>query len=940
LTKTITRGREFQDALSALHAGKTEDAERLFRAVLRAEPKHLGALNLMGVVLMQRQRFAEAEAYFRDALRQNAHSDATLYNHGLVLKALSRPAEALEQFSKALKINSSVAETWNNRGTVLNDLKRHAEAVADFDKAIALNPRYGEALYNKAKSLATLNRGDEAFAAFEQALAINPGLAEAWIGRGKLLLERKDHKQALEALDRGLALKPDIAEAWLARGNLFLELKRWPDALSAYERTLSLMPNSASAWFGSGKVFFELKRYDDAFAAYERALQLDPQFAEAWFGRASVLFERKQFDDALAGFEKALVLKPDLAAAWLSKGNVLLALNRHDEAFTAFDEADFISPDLAETWLCRGNLFLALRQFSEALDAYDTARKLRPELAEPWSGRGAALNALTRREDALVAFDRALEIKPDLTEALLGRGNTLHALERYQEALITLDRALALEPDCVQGCYLRALVLSELQLYGQASIDYQKALTLQPELELVEGYRLFTKLNVCEWTDLQVDTVQLLTHLRSGRKVIPPFALLPLQSTAADQSQCAKRFVQDFPSFPSIWVSEVYSHDRIRIAYLSADFREHPVAYLTTGLFETHDKTRFETSGISLLPIPDRPMGRRLENAFENFFEVKERTDEEVAKLIREREIDILVDLMGHTKHARLGILSYRSAPIQVHYLGYSGPLSANFIDYVIADSTVIPEEHRSSYIEKIVWLPDSYMATDNRRAISPQTPTRRECGLPEDAFVFCSFNNPYKYTPEVFQIWMRILQAIPNSVLWLSTVHPNAMENLRRKAEQCGTDARRLIFAPKIPDNADHLARQRQGDLFLDSLPYNAHTTASDALWAGLPIVTCLGETFAGRVAASCLKAVGLPELITTSLEDYEALALKLAREPAFLAAIRAKLASNRESYPLFDTPRFTRHIEAAYTTMWERYQRRERPEAFAVSPIDRAAK
>jgi protein O-GlcNAc transferase len=888
------------------------------------------------VVLMQRQRFAEAEPYFRDALRQNARSDATLYNHGLVLKALNQPAEALEQFSKALRLNSSVAETWNNRGTVLNDLKRYTEAVADFDKAIALNPRYGEAYYNKGKSLAALKRSDEALAAFEQAVAINSGLGEAWLGRGKLLLERKDSKPALESFDRALALKPDFVEAWLARGNLFLELKRWPDALAAYERTLSLMPSAASAWFGSGKAFFELKRYNDALAAYERASQLDPELAEARFGRASVLFEREQFEDALADYEKALALKPDLAAAWLGKGNVFMALNRRDEAFTAFDEADFINPDLAETWLCRGNLFLALRQLSEALDAYDTACKLRPDLAEPWCGRGAALNALTRHEDALVFFDRALEIKPDLTEAWLGRGSALHGLERYQDAVIALDRALQLEPDSVQGCYLRALVLSELQLYGQASLDYQKALTLQPDLELVEGYRLFTKLNVCEWTDLQVDTVQLLTHLRSGKKVIPPFALLPLQSTVADQLQCAKRFVQDYPSFPSMSAGDVYSHDRIRIAYLSADFREHPVAYLTTGLFETHDKARFETTGISLLPTPDRPMGRRLENAFENFLQVKERTDEEIAKLIREREIDIVVDLMGHTKHSRLGILSHRPAPIQVHYLGYSGPLSANFIDYVIADSTVVPEEHRLSYAEKIVWLPDSYMATDNRRAISPQTPTRQECGLPEEAFVFCSFNNPYKYTPELFQIWMRILQAIPGSVLWLSTVHPNAMENLRRKAEQCGVDARRLIFAAKIADNADHLARQRQADLFLDSLPYNAHTTASDALWAGLPIVTCLGETFAGRVAASCLKAVGLPELITTSLEDYEALALKLAREPAFLAAIKVKLASNRDCYPLFDTPRFTRHIEAAYTTMWGRYQRGERPQAFAVSPTD----
>jgi len=940
LTKTITRGREFQDALSALQAGKTEDAERLFRAVLRAEPKHVGALNLMGVVLMQRQRFAEAEPYFRNALQQNSRSDATLYNHGLALKALNRPAEGLEQFSKALKVNPSIAETWNNRGTVLNDLKRYAEAIVDFDKAIALNPRYAEAAYNKGKSLTALKRSDEALAAFEQALAINSDLGEAWVGRGKLLLERKDYKQALEAFDRGLALKPDIVEAWLARGDLFLQLKRWPDALAAYERTLSLMPNSAPAWFGSGKVFFELKRYDDAFATYERALQLDPEFAEAWFGRASVLFEREQFEDALAGFEKALGLKPDLAAAWLGKGNVFLALKQISDAFTAYDEADFISPDLAETWLCRGNLFLTLNQYDEALRAYDRAHQLGPDLAEPWSGRGAALNKLTLHDEALAAFDRALEMKPDLAEAWLGRASVFYELRRYKETVVALDRALELKPNFAQAWLTRGLAWSDLLQFEFAFLDFHKAFTLDPTLAFVEGYRLFTKLNLCDWANMEWDIEQLLRRLRLGQNVTAPFALLPLPSTVADQLQCAESAAKESAVFPSVWSGEVYSHDRIRVAYLSADFRDHAVAYLTAGLFEMHDRARFEVTGISFLSAGDSPIARRVENAFENFVQVREKSDDEIATIIRQSEIDIIVDLMGHTKHSRFGIFARRPAPIQVLYLGYAGTLGVNHLDYLVADSTVIPEEHRSYYVEKVVWLPDSYLAADNRRAISPQTPTRQECGLPNSAFVFCSFNNPYKIAPNIFRLWMRLLQAVPNGVLWLSQAHPTTMANLRREAERCGVSPQRLIFAPKIAGNADHLARERQADLFLDTLPYNAHTTASDALWAGLPVVTCLGETFAGRVAASLLKAVGLPELITTSLEAYEALALRLARETEFLASIKTKLARNRDTHPLFDTARFTRHIEAAYTTMWERYQRGERPESFAVSPIDGAAK
>jgi protein O-GlcNAc transferase len=939
LTKTIASNREFQDGLSALQAGRPVDAERSFHAVLRNEPKHLGALNLMGVVLMRRQRYAEAEHYFRRALEQYSRSDATLYNYGLVLKALNRPDEALEQFSKALKLNSSIAETWNNRGTVLNDLKRYAEAIADFDKAVTINPRYAEALYNKGKSLAVLKRNDEALADFDRSLIINPDLGEAWLGRGKLLLERKGYKQALEAFDRALALKTDLVEAWLARGDVFLGLKRWSDALVAYERALSLMPNSASAWFGSGKAFFEIRRYDDALAAYERALQLDPQFAEAWFGHATVSFEKEQFEDALNKFEKSLTFKPDLAAAWLGKGNVFLAQKRYDEAFTAFDEADFINPDLAETWLCRGNLFLVIKQFDEALEAYDTAHKLNPDLAEPWSGRGAVLSALGQYEEALAAFDRALELKPDLAEAWLGRANILYELRRYRETVAALDRALELKPNFAQAWLARGLALSDLMQFEQAFLDYHKALTLNPDLNHAEGYRLFMKLNLCDWAELQTETAQLLSHLRAGKKAAVPFALLPAPSTPADQLECAEQWVKDLPVFPAVWSGKVYVHDRIRVAYLSADFRDHAVGHLTAGLFESHDRSRFEVTGISFLSAEDTPIGQRLANGFERFAYIKDKTDGEIADLIRDLEIGIAVDLMGHTKHSRAGVFSRRPAPIQAHYMGYAGSLGSNYIDYLFADKTVVPDEHVRFYKEQIIWLPDSYLVADNRRDISPQTPTRQECGLPNDAFVFCSFNNAYKITPEIFRIWMQLLQQTPNGVLWLSQAHPTAMINLRREAEKCGVSARRLIFAPKLTQNADHLARQRRADLFLDTLPYNAHTTTSDALWGGLPVVTCLGQTFAGRVAASCLKAIGLSELITTSLEDYEALALKLASEPAFLAAIKAKLASNRDSYPLFDTPRFTRHIEAAYTTMWERYQRGERPEAFAVSPIDSQA-
>ena len=414
-----------------------------------------------------------------------------------------------------------------------------------------------------------------------------------------------------------------------------------------------------------------------------------------------------------------------------------------------------------------------------------------------------------------------------------------------------------------------------------------------------------------------------------------PFLSLSIPASRADQLQFAKTFVSDQGSFSALWRDEIYSHDRIRIGYLSADFRHHPLAQLAVGLFEHHDKSRFEIMAISCGPDDGSDLRNRIRSAAENFIDVRGMPDSAVAEFIRRREIDILVDLSGFTQDNRFSVFARRVSPLQVNFLCYTGTMGADCMDYIIADPTVIPKDHFQFYSEKVVWLPDTYQANDRSRPIAGRRPTRSECNLPDAAFAFCCFNATYKITPEVFAVWMRLLAKREGSVLWLLETNPTAAQNLRREAEAHGITPKRLIFAPAMP-LADHMARIGLADLFVDTLPYNAHTTASDALWAGVPVLTCLGDTFAGRVAASLLKAVGLPELITASLEDYEALAIKLAREPSFLTAIKAKLAGNRDTYPLFDTARFARHIEAAYMTMWERQQKGAPPQGFAVDPIN----
>jgi protein O-GlcNAc transferase len=383
-----------------------------------------------------------------------------------------------------------------------------------------------------------------------------------------------------------------------------------------------------------------------------------------------------------------------------------------------------------------------------------------------------------------------------------------------------------------------------------------------------------------------------------------------------------------------VWRGDKYAHDRIRIGYLSADFRNHPVGRLAVGLLEAHDKSRFETIALSFGPDDGSDQRRRIKSAVEDFIDVRNRSDADLAAFIHRREIDILIDMMGFTLAGRFGVLALRAAPVQVNFLGYPATMGADWVDYIIADRTIIPAEHFQFYGERVVWLPHTYQANDNKSRVAERVPTGAECGLPESAFVFCCFNNTFKITPRIFDVWMRLLPATANSVLWLLGTNSTAERNLRSEAERRGIAPDRLIFAPRIAV-ADHLARHHQADLFLDTLPYNAHTTASDALWAGLPLVTCRGETLAGRVAASVLTAAGLPELITTSLEDYEALALKLAHDPALLGGMKEKLRHNRASCPLFDTARFTRHIEAAYETMWRAYQDGRAPAAFAVESL-----
>lgn len=678
--------------------------------------------------------------------------------------------------------------------------------------------------------------------------------------------------------------------------------------------------------------------YEAADCLIGQALAIEPRSAEACLNHGNVLSALGRHEEALASVERALAERPDYAQALNTRGAILLDLGRPEPALASLERAESLRPGYVEAINNRGNALRALGRHEEALADYDRAIASRPDYAEALSNRGTLLLELRQPRQALECYERALAASPGHPDALLGRGTALRDLGRYREALESYDRALQAAPDLAEARCNRGTALQELGRFDEAAEEFRRLLDLQPGYDYGIGHLLHARQHCCDWANYADLVAQVTGLVREGRRAALPFEFLAASSQPADQLACARiHAASKYSSVPApARPARARDRRKIRIAYLSADFHAHATSFLMAGLFEAHDKTQFEITAVSFGPPIEDEMRARLGAAFDRFIDVRDKSDAAIATLLRDLDTDIAVDLKGYTAHGRAGIFSLRPAPIQVSYLGYPGTLGMDCIDYILVDKVVVPEEHRSFYTEKVVYLPDCYQVNDSRRPVPEGRRSRAEAGLPESGFVYCSFNNSYKITPGMFDIWMRLLKRDQDSLLWLLHDNAAAVRNLRSEATRRGIAPERLVFAPRV-GLEEHLARHRLADLFLDTLPYNAHTTASDALWAGLPVLTCAGTTFAGRVGASLLQAAGLPELITHDLQDYEALAAELARDRRRLKDLSLKLERHRATCALFDTQRTRRHIEAAYLGMWERAQRGEAPEGFSVVPVSR---
>ena len=706
------------------------------------------------------------------------------------------------------------------------------------------------------------------------------------------------------------------------------------EAAELYAQILRGNPSDFEALHALGIVCYQTGRLDEAERLIGQAVAVEPR-ADAIYNRACLLLKLERLEEALVCFGEAIAIKPGYVEALTNRSNTLMRLKRYEEARSDLEAVIAHAPSFAEAWNNLGGAFKQLQRYDEAVSSYDKALALKPSYAEAWKNRGIVKLTQHLHQQAIGDFDKALALDPRSADTWENRGNALSLLSP-SDAIESYSRALAIRGDHADTLFRRGNSFHSLRRFEESAADYRRGLEIDPDYPYASGNLAFCRLACCDWRGLDEEISELRRRLHAGKRVLAPFVGIAVGSSPDELLTAARFWAEDECPTPSVALcqGEPYAHDRIRLAYLSANFNEHAVARLMVGVFEHHDKAHFETTAISFGRNDNGQMSERLVRAFDHFVDVRSKGDAEVAQLLRDMEIDIAVDLMGFTELCRARILAFRPAPVQVNYLGFPGTMGAGHLDYIIADKTVIQGGEQAHYSENVVFLPDCYLPNDSARGVAERTPSRREAGLPDRGFVFCSFNQAYKFAPAMFDIWMRLLKQIEGSVLWLPECAPAAMRNLKEEALKRGVASERIVFASFAPSTANHLARLRLADLFLDTLPYNSHTSACDALWSGVPVVTCPGTSFAGRVAASVLLAIGLPELVAGSLDEYENMAAEFARSPPSLAAIKAKIAKHREVYPLFDTMRFTRNLEAAYMAMWQRARRGQAPTSFAVGP------
>ena len=715
---------------------------------------------------------------------------------------------------------------------------------------------------------------------------------------------------------------PKHAFTWNILGNALRLNGKRKDSLVAFKKSLKLNPQDIITHNILSIVLQELKKFDQAEKSYKNVISLDSEYFEAHYNLGIVLRRLGKLEESEECYKRAILLKPDFTEAYYGSGLTLQMLGKFDDAESRFKKAIALKSDFVLAHYSLGNNLRIKEKFEEAVISYRDAIKFKSDHAPSYNNLGITLKMLGRNNEAEASYKKAIELKPDYAEAYFRLGSILKKPERIEEAEASYKKAIELKPDYAEAYYNLGNLYKMVKMIDQTLICYDTAYSIKPDIDYLMGELLFVRMKLAIWNDFSNNIKKLVKKIDNGKKLSTILPLMVFVDNLLIHQKAAKVFsTQDHPEnniFPKI--TPYHNHKKIKIGYFSPDFRNHPISFLTAGLFEVHDRSKFEIHAFSLRLSNKDEFNQRVRAGVDHFHDVHMMSDHDIVKLSRSLEIDIAIDLAGYTAGSRADIFAMSAAPIQVSYLGFPGTMGANYMNYLIADKTIIPEQNKKYYSENIVYLPN-FQINDAKVEVSKKVFTRKNLGLSLDSFVFCCFNNTHKITPQTFNSWARILGQVDNSVLMLYAENETVIKNLKKEINDRGINPNKLIFGEKLA-RPEFLARYRVIDLFLDTLPHNAGATASDALRMEVPILTQMGETFASRMAASLLKAVNLPELITTTQDKYELLAINLATNPKKFKLIKDKLINNLQTAALFNTMLSTQNLENAYHVMYERYQ------------------
>ena len=906
---TLFSKQQFNEALDAI------------QELIDNDPYDALLFNIQGACYAGLNKFILAKESYIKAIVLNPEYAKAHYNLAGALHELDEFDASIQSYQNALVIESDYAEAHNNLGNIFKEIGQLDLAIKSYEKAITIKPDYVESHYSLGSSFYESGKLEETVKCYERVIELRPSFKEMHNNLGNVLKELGRSDEAVLSYDKAILIDPNFVEVYFNLGTTFQELNQLENAVKHYQKAIDIKPNYPEAHNNLGVAFKELKEFDSAIKAYQMAINIKPDYAEAHNNIGIVYKELGQLDDAIKSHEVALKIFPQYAEAHNNLGIILIEGKQLNEATERFKKAIVSDHNFVEAYNNLGSALMELNDFDLSFENFQKAISINPNYVEAQNNLGTLFMHLGQLDEAVECFQKSIKIDPNYEYAHNNLGLAYIDLNNLDESAKCYQRAIDINPGYYEPRANYANLLADLNKLDEAIINYDRAYELNPEADYMLGSIVHTKMRVCVWDDYSNQLLDLQNKINDGKKVIGPFQLMALIDDPELQQKTSIIYAQDkYPKNKILPKIDKYSRNKkIRIGYFSADFRDHPVALLTAELYEVHDRSQFEVHAFSYGPNSEDKINLRIKAGVDQFHDVSKMSHKEIATLSRSFEIDIAIDLSGVTQNSRTEVFAMSAAPIQTSYIGWLGTMGADYYDYLIAAKGMIPKENQKYFSEKIVYLP-SYQVNDSKEILPEASFTREDLGLPKDSFVFCCFNNTYKITPEVFDVWARILQRVEKSVMMIYVSHKLGEKNLIKEIKLRGINPERLIFGAKL-SRGEYLDRYRSADLFLDTFPYNAGTTASDALKMGLPILTLKGNSFNSREAANIISAVNLSEMITVSQEEYESLAIELANNPMKLKAIKDKLVDNLPNAPLYNTRLFAKNIESAYKTMFETY-------------------